>query len=1002
MRFVAVALALAVGGGSLFAGLPAQSPATPILWDVDNLERIGGHAVQVIGSPLVVETDAGRAVQFNGRTDGLLVEGNPLAGLARFTVEVVFSPDADGPEEQRFLHIQEAASQNRAMVELRLANGAWSLDTFLIHGKEQLTLLDRTRTHPAGAWHVASLTFDGQVMTHYVDGVQQGSGLVAFRPLADGRTSIGVRQNLVSWFKGRIRQVRVTPAVIAPSAFLSRPDQAVALWPEGVPGGKAGAGPEQVVDGRVTNVHDPSLTVRRPVPGTANGTAMILCAGGSYARLAIGNEVDGLSPILTARGVTVFVLKYRLADYGHPAPLRDVLRAIRLVRSRATEFGIRPDRIGVFGASAGGHLAASAATMFDDADGRTGAPLDAVSARPDFVALQYPVITLAGSAAHADSRRNLAGTSTALAERLSIENRVTPNMPPVFVMHTTEDRSVPIENSLVLVRALRAAGVSVESHFYERGAHGFGVAAGLGATSEWPARLTEWMSAHGWLPRDQPGATAAWARGIEGQRKADLGNGTFLNPVMAGDRPDPSVLKDGDDYYMTHSSFDAYPGLLIWHSRDLVNWQPVGPSLFTNVGSVWAPELVKHGGRYYIYFPGVGPYRSNYVIWADSIRGPWSEPIDLKIERIDPGHAVGEDGRRYLFMSGGYRVPLAADGLSVTGPAEKVYDGWRYPEDWIVESFSQEGPKMLKRGDYYYMVLAEGGTAGPPTGHMIVAARSRSIDGPWENAPHNPILRTTSAAERWWSKGHGTLVEGPAGQWYVVYHAYENGFYTLGRQTLIEPIGWTADGWFRTTGSDVARPMAKPPGDAVPHGVALSDDFTISKLGTQWSFYKGGAADRSRVRYEKGSLVMAARGRGPADASPLGFVTGDHAYEIEVEIDADPSASAGVLLFYSSRLYAGLGVSASNLILHRYGTDRLMAKPAGLGQTVHLRLRNDRHIVTIHHSRDGVTWERFGTAMEVSGYHHNVAGEFLSLKPAIYASGSGEVRFRRFQYRALP
>ena len=133
-------------------------------------------------------------------------------------------------------------------------------------------------------------------------------------------------------------------------------------------------------------------------------------------------------------------------------------------------------------------------------------------------------------------------------------------------------------------------------------------------------------------------AGASWARGVEGQRKADLGDGTYLNPILAGDHPDPSILKDGADYYMTFSSFDAYPGLVIWHSTDLVNWRPLGPALFTNVGAVWAPDLVKHRGRYYIYFPGVGKYRSNYVIWADDIRGPWSEPIDLKIGQIDPGH----------------------------------------------------------------------------------------------------------------------------------------------------------------------------------------------------------------------------------------------------------------------------------------------------------------------------------------------------------------------------
>ena len=500
---------------------------------------------------------------------------------------------------------------------------------------------------------------------------------------------------------------------------------------------------------------------------------------------------------------------------------------------------------------------------------------------------------------------------------------------------------------------------------------------------------------------DEARPRPSWARGFEGQRKADLGDGTFLNPVLAGDHPDPSVLKDGEDYYMTFSSFDAYPGLVIWHSRDLVNWQPIGPALFKNVGSVWAPDLVKHRGRYYIYFPGIGPYRSNYVVWADSIRGPWSDPIDLKNTRIDPGHAVGPDGTRYLFLSAGFLARLSDDGLSIVGGEKKVYDGWKYPDDWVVEGFAQEGPKILKRGEYYHMVLAEGGTAGPPTGHMIVSARSKSVEGPWENSPYNPIVRTRSASERWWSKGHGTLVEGRDGKWYMVYHAYENGFYTLGRQTLLEPIEWTADGWFRTTGGGPERPIAKPAGEAVTHGFPYSDDFSTSKMGIQWGFYKGTDTDRERYRYEGGSLVMKAKGTSPSDCSPLSFVTGDQAYEIDVEIDADPGATAGLLLFYSSRLYAGLGYSSTNFFMHSYGLDRRQGKPPQVGRVLHIRLRNDRHIVTMHYSVDGRTWARYDRGMELSGYHHNVAYEFLSLRPAIYAAGTGEVRFRNFRYRAL-
>ena len=131
------------------------------------------------------------------------------------------------------------------------------------------------------------------------------------------------------------------------------------------------------------------------------------------------------------------------------------------------------------------------------------------------------------------------------------------------------------------------------------------------------------------------------------------------------------------------------------------------------------------------------------MIHADAMSGPWSEPIDLGIRgAIDPGHVVGEDGTRYLFTSGVRRIQLADDGLSTVGELEKVYDGWRYPDEWITEAYALEGPKLFRRNEWFYLVSAVGGTAGPPTGHMVIVARSRSVHGPWENHPRNPIART--------------------------------------------------------------------------------------------------------------------------------------------------------------------------------------------------------------------------------------------------------------------
>ncbi|BBF81951.1 family 43 glycosylhydrolase [Asticcacaulis excentricus] len=509
-------------------------------------------------------------------------------------------------------------------------------------------------------------------------------------------------------------------------------------------------------------------------------------------------------------------------------------------------------------------------------------------------------------------------------------------------------------------------------------------------------------------PKSRP---ATWPKGIEGQRQPDLGDGTFLNPIMAGDHPDPSILKDGDDYYMTFSTFDAYPGLVIWHSKDLVNWRPIGPALTRNIGSVWAPELCKHKGRYYLYIPtkktsAPGSKTTSWVIWADRIEGPWSEPIDLDLPRhIDPGHAVGEDGSRWLFLSGGDRVRLSDDGLSKAGEVEHVYDPWRYPSDWIVEGFAPEGPKITRHGQYYYMILAIGGTAGPPTGHMVIAARSKSIHGPWEHHPRNPLVRTTSVEEKWWSRGHATLVEGPAGDWWGVYHGYENGFWTLGRQTLLAPVTWSKDGWFDFGGGDLSQPIKKPKGGKPhgfqpPHGFALSDDFTTDKYGIQWNFFNPSPDEKSRIRRENGVLHLTASGEAPSSGAPLITIVGDPAYEIEMDIEIDEGVRAGLLLFYDTKLYCGLGFDGKNFVTHQYGIER--GRPANPhGRRMFMRLRNDRHIVTFDTSSDGQTWRRFDRGMEVSGYHHNVRGGFLMLKPGFYAAGQGEARFRNFRYRAL-
>ncbi len=496
-----------------------------------------------------------------------------------------------------------------------------------------------------------------------------------------------------------------------------------------------------------------------------------------------------------------------------------------------------------------------------------------------------------------------------------------------------------------------------------------------------------------------PGAPVR-AYGIEGQRKADLGNGMFLNPIIPGDHADPTILKDGDDYYMTFSSFTSYPGVVIWHSRDLVNWAPVCAALNKPIGSVWAMDLVKHNGRYYLYIPADNAI---YVIHADNIRGPWSDPVDLKLQGcIDPGHAVGEDGKRYLFFNGVRRIALSDDGLSTAGQLEQVYEPWRYPEDWVVEMFAPEGPKVFRRGEWFYLVTAVGGTSGPPTSHMVTVARSRSIHGPWQNCPGNPIVRTRSAEEPWWSRGHATVFQGPGGDWWMVYHGYENNFRTLGRQTLLEPIEWTSDGWFRARGGDLSKPLRKPRGGkASPAGQALSDDFTANRFGVQWSFFAPGPDEMQRARYDGKGLVIKGKGSSPGDCSPLTCIVGDRDYEATVVLDISEGAQGGLLLYYSQRAFCGIGFSTGQMFTYQCSEEQSWMRQNVAAGTIHIRLTNRGNVVTYHYSRDGVNWVKHPWQMEVSGFHHNVFGGFMSLKVGIYSAGTGEVRARQFAYRGL-
>lgn len=456
--------------------------------------------------------------------------------------------------------------------------------------------------------------------------------------------------------------------------------------------------------------------------------------------------------------------------------------------------------------------------------------------------------------------------------------------------------------------------------------------------------------------------------------------------IIPGDYADPSVLRDGEDFYMTHSPFLYKPGFLIWHSRDLSTWEPVTRALADWDGSAMAPDLVKQNGKYYIYFPSAGTV---FVTVADDIRGPWSEPVDLHISGIDPGHIADVDGNRYLYVNEGEMVKLAPDGLSKLTEKVKTYDGWDIPADWITEGKYLESPKLFYKDGYFYMVSAEGGTAGPATSHMVIAARSKSPEGPWENSPYNPTVHTYSDAEAWWSKGHGTLVDDLQGNWWVVYHSYANDNYPMGRQTLIEPVEWTADGWFK--GVDSPRYLL----DTKTAEISLSDDFSGKTLGWQWTMWREYAPDMARL--QNGELILTAKGDTPAKANLL-LTTAMHAnYVVEADFEVNSDARGGLLLFYSDKAYAGLIADDENIYVYT-DKDSYVTMPNAYGRKLDIKIENQYNKLAIYVKGSNGTWQQVAAGIDASRMNHNVHGGFFALRPALVAQGEGSVNFFDFKY----
>ena len=477
----------------------------------------------------------------------------------------------------------------------------------------------------------------------------------------------------------------------------------------------------------------------------------------------------------------------------------------------------------------------------------------------------------------------------------------------------------------------------------------------------------------------------------EHQPVADLGNGYYRNPIIAGDYADNSVVRVDHDYFLVHGSGQPR-GMLVWHSRDLVNWEPYSIVPVPVKGAIWAPDLSYTNGLFYLYLPMMHPGTGTvWVMTAKSMKGPWSDPIDLGVHGIDPGVVVDAQGNRYLYVDAGRAVPLTPDGLKVNGELIKVYSGWQFPGDWQVECYCLESPKLIRHGDYYYLISAQGGTAGPSTSHMASVARSSSPLGPWENSPYNPLIRTFSRLDRWWSQGHGVLVDDVAGNWWMIYHAVESGYRSLGRETLLMPIEWTPDGWPRI--ADQASPsglLRKPVGDNIGGGMPLSDNFDSPELGLQWN-YRNIVDLQAGVHSGEGTLRLLAGGSGVSDAPMLVVSPVNHAYEVQVEVEIPDGTAAGLVLAARGSQVTGGILRKGELAMYVRGRQQL--KLPWNGNRAFFKVMDENHDISVYYSQDGKQWKRFDFGIELDGE--------AGVRVGILASGSGTAVFRHFAYQGL-
>lgn len=501
--------------------------------------------------------------------------------------------------------------------------------------------------------------------------------------------------------------------------------------------------------------------------------------------------------------------------------------------------------------------------------------------------------------------------------------------------------------------------------------------------------------------------------GLQGGAPAE-GHAALAKPLIIGEWADISILKDGDTYYLGHSSGDYYPGLPIWMSKDLKSWKLLSYAVReAQQHQLWATDLAKDASGFHIQF-GIGS-QGGHITSAQTVLGPWSTP---RPTGLPPDGILASDGKgnRHHFSSGYRVVPLKPNVYEAAGE-EWAQPRWPIPEDRGIECLCPEAPKVLVRNGYWYLLMAAGGTFGPSTSHMVLAARARDPRGPWKMSPHNPISRTMSREEPWWSKGHAQLVEDPEGNWFAISHAIMKNFRSLGRATIIEPVEWTDDGWFRIASKWPAG-WEKP----VRVDLPLSDEFDGPELGLQWQFHK--AFEPNRFRFENGGLILGGRGRGAGDSLPMTIQPRHRAYIIETEVELLGAGMAGLMLFSRPESHVGYGITDDGQLVRALAGHKNyfhQYQPKLKSRRISLRIVNDQQDVRFYYKTPAGEWSEvraYGRDGKPGAADHRIPGDQWmvlqpgldvsmaasspwNVRPSLFVAGAGEARFEYFRYQPM-